>query len=232
MISQFMIKIINMMPDKMVSYLSKKVLGYYVNTYANININGYENIKDLKQNVLFVSNHLSNGDALILNEVLKEQNIVFVAGKKLGDKNLTKMGLSITETIFIKPNSADKDAISNIVKTIKGGRNVLIFPEGTRSRKGAMIEGKQGTFLIARLSKASIVPIGITGTEKFLPINDDDMGKEKFQHADITVNIGKPISLPKKGEEEDKKEYRERGTEYIMRKIAELLPEQYRGIYK
>lgn len=232
MISQFMIKFINILPDKAITYLSRKILNNYIDKCAHMKIEGMENIKDLKGPMLFISNHLSNADGLVLNKVLKEKNVTFVAGKKLSQNKFTKMGIHIVKTIPIKPNSADKEAISTIINTLKGGNNVLIFPEGTRSRTGAMIEGKKGTFLIAKLAKVPIVPIGIWGTENLLPINDEDMAKEKFQHADVNINIGKPISIPKLEKGEDKKEYRERAMDYIMVNIAKLVPEQYRGIYK
>lgn len=47
------------------------------------------------------------------------------------------------------------------------------------------------------MAKVPVVPMCIFGTEKFLPINDKDMGKEEFHSADITVRIGKPLELLK-----------------------------------
>ncbi|WP_102398862.1 lysophospholipid acyltransferase family protein [Haloimpatiens massiliensis] len=232
MISGFMVKLINMLPDKLLICLSRKILNNYIDKYAHIKLEGEENINKIKGPVLFVSNHLSNSDGLVLNKILKEKNPTFVAGVKLNENSLTRLGIHMVKTIPIKPNSADKDAISNVVKALKGGQNILIFPEGTRSRTGAMIEGKKGTFLIAKMTKVPIVPIGIWGTEKLLPINNEDMGKEKFQHADVCVNIGKPIELPKINKDENKKEYRERAMDYIMKSIANLIPEDYRGMYK
>ncbi|WP_138203794.1 lysophospholipid acyltransferase family protein [Haloimpatiens lingqiaonensis] len=232
MISGFMVKFINMLPDKLLICLSKKILNNYIDKYANIKLQGEENISKIKGPVLFVSNHLSNSDGLVLNKILKEKDPTFVAGIKLSENKLTRLGIHVVKTIPIKPNSADKDAISNVVKTLKDGQNVLIFPEGTRSRTGAMIEGKKGTFLIAKMAKVPIVPIGIWGTEKLLPIDKEDMGNEKFQHADVYVNIGEQIELPKINKDEDKKEYRERAMNYIMTSIAKLIPEEYRGEYK
>lgn len=111
---------------------------------------------------------------------------------------MTKLGLEITKTIPIKPNTADKEAIYNIVKTLKSGNNILIFPEGTRSRTAKLMEPKKGVVLIQKLSKATIVPLGISGTEKLLPINDKDMALECFQSADVTINIGRALELPKR----------------------------------
>ena len=64
-----------------------------------------------------------------------------------------------------------------------------------------------------------------------LPINDENMGKEKFHQAVVTVKIGEPIQVPNKEKEETKKEYEERVLNQLMISIAALLPEKYRGVY-
>lgn len=84
-----------------------------------------------------------------------------------------------------------------------------------------------------RKTGAPIVPIGLYGTEKLLPINiEGNMDAETFHYGDVYVNIGKQFELPKRAEGQDRKEYDNFVTEYMMKKIAELLPEKYRGVYK
>ena len=85
--------------------------------------------------------------------------------------------------------------------------------------------------MIVKLSDALIVPVGLCGTEKLLPISDIDMSGENFKNADVCVNIGKPVELPKANENEQRHEYENRSLEFIMKKIAVLLPESYRGFY-
>lgn len=233
MISPTMAKLIAKIPKGFVNLMSKKLMDYYINKYANLEVKGLEHIKQVKGPVIFVCNHLSNSDGLILNKVLKPYDVTFVAGMKLSNDPITNMGINIVKTITIKPNSADKDAISKVVHTLKSGNNVAIFPEGTRSRVGSMIEAKRGIVLIARLTKAPIIPIGIWGTEKLLPINKDgNMSGEKFNYAEVKVNIGESITLPAKEKEEDKHSYEERTLNFIMKSIANLIPESYRGVYK
>lgn len=232
MISPRMAKIIGYLPKELVQYLSKKIVDRYLNKYADIKVVGMENLKNVNEPILFICNHLSNSDGLVLNKVFKEQDLTFVAGAKLSDNALTHIGINVTKTITIKPNTADKEAISKVVRTLKDGKNILIFPEGTRSRTGSLIKAKKGVVLIQKLSKATVIPLGIYGSEKLLPINKKDMGLEKFQYAKVTINIGKQIELPEKDEEEDKREYEDRATDFFMKKIAERLPEEYRGVYK
>ncbi len=231
MISPGMARVISYFPKGFVQWLSKNILNGYIRKYADLEVNGMENLKNIKKPILFICNHLSNSDALVLSKVLEKQNITFVAGAKLSDNPLTNLAINITKTITIKPNTADKDAISKIIKTLKQGNNVLIFPEGTRSRNASMIEAKKGVFLVQKLSKATLIPLGIYGTENLLPINEKDMGLEKFYHAKVTLNIGKEIEMPQKNKDEDKHDYEDRSVNFLMGKIAGLLPEKYRGIY-
>ncbi|WP_058952747.1 lysophospholipid acyltransferase family protein [Clostridium tyrobutyricum] len=231
MISPLIVKLVGCLPKGLTGYISDKVLNGYVKKYADMDIIGKENLNGVQRPILFISNHLSNSDALVLGNVFKEENLTFVAGKKLNENSLTKLGMSMTKTICINPNTADKNAISNIVKALKSGESVLIFPEGTRSRTASMNKAKKGVVLIQKLTKASVIPVGICGTENLLPISDKDMADESFQHAKVKVNIGKKLEIPKKHKDEKKHEYEDRVSDFFMYEIAKLLPERYRGVY-
>ena len=83
------------------------------------------------------------------------------------------------------------------------------------------------------MSKATIIPIGMCGSEKLLPINKEgNMKSENFHHAKVTVNIGSPVVIPEKEKDEDRHLYDDRVLTHIMKSIASLLPEEYRGVYK
>lgn len=234
MLSPTLVKVINVLPESLVVKITKIIVNKYFRKYANIKVEGLEKVEKVEGPKIFICNHLSNADGLILDKILKEKyDPTFVAGIKLSNDPITRLGTMMVKNVGIKPNSADKEAITKIVKLVRGGENIMIFPEGTRSRTGSMIEAKKGILLIARLTKASIIPIGMTGTEILLPINKNgDMGGEKFNYSDVNIKFGEPISLPVKEKEEDKHVYDERCMEYIMKSIANLLPEKYRGVYK
>ena len=233
MISNTTAKIINILPNRFVTYISKKVVDKYLKKYANIKIEGSENLKGIKTPTIFICNHLSNSDGLVLDKALKEIDPTFVAGVKLSNNAITSIGVNVIKTTNIKPKTADKEGLKKIIKLVKHGESLLIFPEGTRSRVGSLIEAEKGIFLISRMTGAPIVPIGLCGTEKLLPINKEgDMSSEAFNYADVHINIGKQFEFPKRAKEQDKKEYEDFAAKYIMKKIAELLPENYRGVYK
>lgn len=233
MISTTAAKLTNILPDKFVEYISRKVVDKYLKKYANISIMGSENLKGIKTPTIFVCNHLSNSDGLVLDKALKTIDPTFVAGAKLSNNAVTSIGIHVIKTTNIKPNTADNDGLKKIINLVKQGESLVIFPEGTRSRVGSLIEAKKGILLIAKMTGAPILPIGLYGTEKLLPINKEgDMSAETFHSADVHINIGRQFELPERSTEQNKKEYEDFATNYIMNKIADLLPENYRGVYK
>lgn len=233
MISDTTAKMLDGLSEESIKEAARKIIDNYLQEYATINILGSENLKGIKLPTIFVCNHLSNSDGLVLDKALKEIDPTFVAGVKLTNNAFTSIALNVIKTTSITPNTADKEGLKKIIKLVKQGESLLIFPEGTRSRVGSLIEAKKGILLIAKMTGASIVPVGLVGTEKLLPINmQGDMSAESFNYADVQVNIGKQFELPERIKEQDKKEYEEYAIHYIMQKIAELLPESYRGVYK
>jgi 1-acyl-sn-glycerol-3-phosphate acyltransferase len=221
-----LISLINYLPEPLTIRIAKIYLDAKIKKYARINVTGLEHLNGLTRPCLFICNHLSNADGLILDRVFKQENLTFVAGKKLGQNSYTNLGLKIVKTIPIMPNTPDRAAIKKVVDTVRDGNSVLVFPEGTRSRNSKLQPGKRGILLFARMTGVPIVPVAISGTEKLLPINED-MGREKFFRADVNVNIGSSFTLPERETGADKEEWNEACMNRIMTGIARLLPEEY-----
>ncbi|MDI6618223.1 MAG: lysophospholipid acyltransferase family protein [Clostridiales bacterium] len=231
MISKKTAKIIHMFPKPLLKKVVKFILDGYIKKYADITVINKELLGSIKRPVIFISNHLSNSDGLILNKILGDGSVWYLAGVKLSHNEITKLGLDIVKTVPINPNSPDISAISKAVELLKSGQSVCIFPEGTRSRSASLIKGKRGIILIAKLCRLPIVPIGIEGTERLMPINDEDMGKERFFHADVRVTIGESFYIPERSDNENRRKYEEKTIVIVMKKIASLLSPEYRGIY-
>jgi len=212
--------------------ITNKLMDKFLDKYSEIKVVNKEIIEQRKgKPTIYIGNHLSNIDGVILNKLLKDNNVAFIAGKKLSKNTMTKIILETAKKIHISPNSPDKKAISEALNYLRNGGSIFIFPEGTRSRTSSMIKAKKGFVLLAKMSKAKIVPVGVQGTEKLLPINGEDMSKESFNYSKIKVAFGDPFELPEKTKE-NRENWKEIATEYSMKKIAELLDPEYRGEYK
>jgi 1-acyl-sn-glycerol-3-phosphate acyltransferase len=78
--------------------------------------------------------------------------------------------------------------INDVIKEVKAGRNYLIFPEGTRSRKGnEMLEFHSGSFKCALKAKCPVVPIAFIDSFKVL----DEKG---CKPVSVQIHYLEPIS--------------------------------------
>ncbi len=200
-----------------VRFVTKKLIQYY----GNLKVTGLENIPE--EPVIFVCNHLSNADGIIFRDILAHRRVVFLAGVKLQGEYLTNLVLETVDHIAIHPNQPDRKALKEAIQASREGKDIFIFPEGTRSRTGKMIQGRSGVLLIARQAGVPLVPVAIWGSEKLLPIQSGKMDQEWFQKAEVNVVFGQPFTLMDLDEENS--------IESLMKRIARLLPEEYRGIY-
>lgn len=223
--------IINILPESIIRYIASKAYEFILNKYVKLEVTGNEFLSErIGKPTIFIANHLSNMDGIVLNKILKKNNVSFMAGIKLHANPLTSIFLKTVKHISISPNSADRNAIQKARAVLSMGESILIFPEGTRSRSGSMIKGKKGFLLLARLSKAYIVPIALEGTELLLPVSQKDMGKETLQHATVRVKIGQPFQMEAKNHNCDN--WDEECVYTAMRKIAQMLKPEYQGVYK
>ncbi|MBI4769400.1 MAG: 1-acyl-sn-glycerol-3-phosphate acyltransferase, partial [Chloroflexi bacterium] len=107
--------------------------------------------------------------------------------------------------------------------------NVLgLAPEGTRSKvTHALQEGKTGAAFLALATGATVLPVGLTGTERI------GRALRRLRSAPVRVCIGKPLQLAARGENgrKGRRPQVQAVTDEIMCQIAALLPEEYRGVY-
>ncbi len=115
-------------------------------------------------------------------------------------------------------------AIRYAEEVLKKGLLFGIYPEGTRSKAGCLKEAYHGCALIALRTGAPLIPVSICGTEKLKGIG-------WLKRPKVTITFGKPFILPPV-EGEPTEETLKQLTEYIMGKVAAVLPPEYRGRYK
>ena len=209
--------------------LRRKFVFWLIATLARILVRfenkGLEHIPN-EGGLLLATNHMSRVDTgiLLLNSV--RADIAAIVTDKYKTYPIISFMVNAMPHIWIDRSKADFTAFSSAVKYLKKDGGVLgIAPEGTRSKNGALIEGKHGAAMIAMRAGVPIVPVGITGTENFQSM------VRRFRRQKVVANYGPVFNLPVMGKEEDRTSYMERCTEEVMCRIAAQLPEKYHGFY-
>ncbi|HEY8172975.1 MAG TPA: lysophospholipid acyltransferase family protein [Dehalococcoidia bacterium] len=188
-------------------------------------IDGLENVPK-HGGAILVSNHLNNADPCIIPGICKRR-IVIMAKKEMFKWPLVSLAFRLIGSFPVDRQGADLAALREAQNVVHDGMLLLMFPEGTRSRDHQLHRGFPGTALVAYRTGAPIIPIGITGTEN---VPWPWVFFKPFMGPRVTVSIGKPFYPPKA--ERITSQAAKDATDDIMRHIAELLPEEYRGEYR
>jgi 1-acyl-sn-glycerol-3-phosphate acyltransferase len=167
--------------------LSALIIRLVLRINGGLYIKGEDNTL-LEEGIIVASNHISYLDPPLIAAVLPRR-ATFMARKGLF--NIPLLGWFIKHYAF--PVDREKTLPSTIkeaVKRLKNGELLVMFPEGRRSETGELLEGKRGIGMIARLSKAAIVPTLIIGSNKALPV-----GGKWLKRAKISIIFDSPMVL-------------------------------------
>ena len=169
---------------------------------------GEENIPN-EGNVIIAANHKSNLDPVFLAAAIRNREVAAIAKKELF--NIKPLGyiLGKLNVIPINRDKPDVSTIKNILRAIKDGYVLGIFPEGTRSKGPGFGEAKAGLSVFAIKGKAMVVPISIISNYKL------------FNR--VTIYIDKPISF----EEYYKQKLTTEENERLAQNVLEVIKENY-----
>jgi 1-acyl-sn-glycerol-3-phosphate acyltransferase len=101
----------------------------------------------------------------------------------------------------------------------------VLFPEGHRSENARLLRAEPGAGFVARRSGAPLVPIAVTGTQNVL-------GRHSRipRRAEVAMTFGEPFQLPERNRDGSPMDHQQ-SADYLMTKIAQLLPLEYQGEY-
>jgi 1-acyl-sn-glycerol-3-phosphate acyltransferase len=122
----------------------------------------------------------------------------------------------------------DREVFNQVSRVFEADRTLMISPEGTRSHTPGLARGKPGVAYIIDNADIEIVPVGVVGnTMEFLSKG------LRGERPPIQMYVGEPFRLPPlEGKGAERRALRQYNTDYIMAKVAALLPESYRGVYQ
>lgn len=173
--------------------------------------------------LLVVCNHLSNIDPWIFGG-FGPGTLYCMSKRELFNNPVVAWILAGCNCFPIDRGTADRRALRTALDVLSRRGRLLIFLEGTRSATPGMRRAEAGVGFLARRSGASILPVGVWGTEAALP-----RGHRFPRRVPIRLRIGPAFELPERvpGERRDDQAV----ADLIASRIAELLPPDYRGVY-
>lgn len=178
-------------------------------------ITGRENIPKTGS-VILTANHMSYLDPVMI-AIASPREVNFMAKASLLKIPGFGQLIKALNAFPVKRGIADKAAIMHSLKVLSEDKVLLIFPEGTRIRNGELGEPLPGVASIALKTGASIVPIGIIGTDKVAP---DGTRMPRF--VKLKARIGQPIVVEKAAAAERKEKEAEL-TAKMMDEIRKLV---------
>jgi 1-acyl-sn-glycerol-3-phosphate acyltransferase len=114
----------------------------------------------------------------------------------------------------VRRGRADVEAIETAVRLAREGNVVVMFPEGTRRRKGLVkrheARPRSGAARIALMAGVPLVPAAVAGTDRLLRLGP------------LRIAYGAPIELDDLRERNDHRHASQEATDRLMARIAEL----------
>jgi 1-acyl-sn-glycerol-3-phosphate acyltransferase len=192
-------------------HILKIFLYAFFKVFYGLKVFGLENIPK-EGGLIMAANHASFFDPPVIGGV-STRRVRFMAREGLFKIPLFGTFLKI----FAFPVKRDKphpSAIKGTVRRLQQGELIVMFPEGSRSVDGSLLEAKRGLSVIAAMSRMPVIPTLIKGTERALPV-----GARFPRPSKITVTFGAPLVMHK---EETEKQFQERVNRDIIKEIENL----------
>ncbi|MFC4333839.1 lysophospholipid acyltransferase family protein [Salininema proteolyticum] len=190
-------------------------------------IDGKENIPSSGP-VILAANHLSVADHYFLGLTTKRHiatmaKIEYFTGAGVKGKLVSRTVKALGQVAVDRSGGRrSAESLEPSLEVLRKERVFAIFPEGTRSPDGRLYRGKVGVARLALQSGAPVVPVGLIGTEKVLPI-----GESRPRVAPVGVRVGKPLDFSRFSDQSGDRVVLRTVTDEIMDSIRRLTGQEY-----
>lgn len=183
--------------------------------FYNINLVNEEKLVR-EGGVMMAANHESFLDPPLIG-ISHPENVTYLARKTLF-KGFFNWLYTNWDAIPVDQENPDMTGLKKIIKALKMGKKVVIFPEGERTLTGKLGPALPGVGLIIAKSEATVQPMRIFGAREALP-----RGSGKMKMAQITVVVGDPIYFDKEKLQEFRgKDGYQKIADVVMKAISDL----------
>ncbi len=196
----------------------RKLARFASSNLLRLTVRGLENVP-LTGGLLLAMNHLGDADPIMVLGFAPREVEVIGKAEILGWPIFGFLARSYG-MIAVRRGQPDRETLNVALNILKSGKALLIAPEGRESLSGAMEAAKGGAAFLAMYGGVPILPIAITGTEN----KKVYLEWVRLHRPCVTLTFGQPFALPPTIR-------RREAADLIMRRIAELLPPEYRGVY-
>jgi 1-acyl-sn-glycerol-3-phosphate acyltransferase len=139
--------------------------------------------------------------------------------------SLTRWIFSHYHAFPVIRHSPDRKALKRANDILREGHVLILYPEGTRVESGGLHRAEPGAGFLARSSGAAVQPVGLVGTRQSFP-----RGAHLPRRAPVSVRFGVPFRIRDRGPD-GKRVDNQDAADSIMLAVADLLPEEMRGVY-
>ena len=187
-----------------------------------LKIYGRENLIEQGPAIL-ASNHASYLDPPLVGVACRKE-VFYLARKTLFEKPVLGPLLPRINCIPVDRDRGDVGAVRTLLRLLKEGKRVVVFPEGTRSKDGNLQPARGGLGLIIAKSLAPVVPVRIFGSYAAFPRSGG------IHFTRVTLVVGKPLIFTKEDIGTDERSAYQRLSDHVMAEIARLeIPKQRAG---
>jgi len=177
-------------PNKTLVYrICAALVGGLARILFHPRVTGAQNIP-LTGPVLIAPIHRSNVD-FAFTLFISPRKVFFMAKEGVFHPAIFGALLTRLGAFPVNRHSADRESMRLSEEVLKRGQALVLFPEGTRKSGDRVEPLHDGAVFLAARTGAAIVPVGIAGSEKAMPVG------AKFPHfAKIEVVVGTPLDPP------------------------------------
>jgi 1-acyl-sn-glycerol-3-phosphate acyltransferase len=174
--------------NPIVYWVTRAIIQPFFHLYFRLSRIGREHIPESGP-VIFAANHRSFLDPFIMG-VCSRRPIYYVAKREIFANPIVAWFVSSLGAFPVHRGAGDADMLETAKAILERGDCVLMFPEGTRTRPGALGRPKRGVGRLALETGAPVVPVAMIGTEAVRK------GWMIRPHK-IRVRIGRPLTFPR-----------------------------------
>lgn len=175
--------------------------------------------------LIVISNHTGQLEVAVYFGQLATRPITAWAKIESWDNVFLNWLFNLWGLIPVRRGEGDTSALKKAMKALDDGYVFGIAPEGTRNKTGRLKRAHPGAVLLAVHSGAPILPVVHWGGENFLK------NLPRLKRTDFHMRVGKPFKLELNGAKMTR-EIRQQIADEMMIRIAELMPQEYRGEYE